>query len=106
MTSLHSSNAYGARVLLSLRRSRPNVSAVIAEMSSIDRYLRGAEQPLLTTNLRFFGFVNDIGEALHAYLPKPLYIGSFVSLCGAQSAARHSALHARAPSMPPPFAAT
>ena len=47
-------------------------------MASVDKYLRGAEQPLLTTNLRFFGFVNDIGEALHAYLPKSLYIGSFV----------------------------
>lgn len=47
-------------------------------MERVDKYLASAEQPLITSNLRFFGFINDVGEALHSFLPKPLYVGTYV----------------------------
>ena len=40
----------------------------------MDQHLRSKEQPLVTSNLRFLGFVNDVGEALHSFLPKSLYV--------------------------------
>ena len=43
-------------------------------MADYDKYLRAPAQPLLTTNLRFLGFVNDVGEALQSFLPRSLYV--------------------------------
>ena len=43
-------------------------------MADIDAQLRAPEQPLLSSNLRYMGFVNDVGEALHSFLPKPIYV--------------------------------
>ena len=40
----------------------------------LDAQLRAPEQPLLSSNLRYMGFVNDVGEALHSFLPKPIYV--------------------------------
>ncbi|VBB17959.1 mitochondrial fission process protein 1-like [Yasminevirus sp. GU-2018] len=42
-----------------------------------DSYLRGPNQPLISTNLRYFGFVNDVGEALKSFIPKPIYYGTY-----------------------------
>lgn len=46
--------------------------------SKYNDYFSSSKQPLVTENWRFFGFVNDVGEALHSFLPKSLYFGSYV----------------------------
>ena len=46
-------------------------------IDSVDKYLASSEQPLITSNARFFGFINDVGEALHSFLPKPIYLGTY-----------------------------
>ena len=43
-------------------------------MDAVDTYLRSPEQPLITKNWRFLGFINDVGEALRSFLPKSLYV--------------------------------
>lgn len=35
------------------------------------------QDPLTSTVLRYFGFVNDVGEACKSFLPRPLYFGSY-----------------------------
>jgi hypothetical protein len=47
-------------------------------MDELDKHLRSPEQPLVTQNYRFLGFVNDVGEAMASFLPRSLYIGSYV----------------------------
>ncbi len=47
------------------------------QIAELDEYLRSDEQPLISGNYRFFGFINDVGEALHSFLPKSLYVGSY-----------------------------
>jgi len=46
-------------------------------LRALDASLRSPAQPLVTQNYRFLGFVNDVGEALHAFLPRSLYLGSY-----------------------------
>lgn len=43
-------------------------------MEALDKELRSPAQPLVTQNYRFLGFINDVGEALHSFLPKPIYV--------------------------------
>lgn len=47
-------------------------------MEALDKELRSPAQPLVTQNYRFLGFINDVGEALHSFLPKPIYVGTYV----------------------------
>ena len=47
-------------------------------MDELDKQLRAPEQPLVTQNYRFLGFINDVGEAMHSFLPKPVYLGTYV----------------------------
>ena len=49
-------------------------------MDEFSEYLLRPEggDPLLETNLRYLGFVNDLGEAGKAFLPRPLYIGTYL----------------------------
>lgn len=47
-------------------------------MDELDKQLRAPDQPLVTQNYRFLGFINDVGEALHSFLPKPVYVGTYV----------------------------
>ena len=46
-------------------------------MEALDKELRSPAQPLVTQNYRFLGFINDVGEALHSFLPKPIYVRSW-----------------------------
>ena len=43
-------------------------------MDALDAQLRSPDQPLVTQNYRFLGFINDVGEAMHSFLPKPIYV--------------------------------
>ena len=43
-------------------------------LAELDKQLRSPAQPLVTQNYRFLGFINDVGEALHSFLPKSLYV--------------------------------
>jgi hypothetical protein len=74
----------------------------MSSIGSVDSYLRAPDQPLVTKNWRYFGFVNgliaviclvssfctigdkldcltcaDVGEAMHSFLPKSLYVHLF-----------------------------
>lgn len=42
-----------------------------------DYLLNNPSDPLTSSGLRYLGFVNDVGEACKAFLPKPLYYGSY-----------------------------
>jgi hypothetical protein len=82
----------------------PQSSPLFSQMASTDKYFRAPDQPLISKNWRYFGFVNgawqahnvcnpafenpptqirhplqspDVGEAMHSFLPKSLYIGSY-----------------------------
>lgn len=50
---------------------------IVTRFAVFDAYFRSEKQPLVSENWRFFGFVNDVGEALHSFLPKSLYLGSY-----------------------------
>jgi len=50
---------------------------IYQKADEVDLYLRSDKDPLNKTILRYNGFWNDIGEALKAFLPKPIYYGSY-----------------------------
>jgi hypothetical protein len=44
---------------------------------SFKEFISREDRPLTTSTVRYSAFTNDIGEALKAVLPRPLYIGSY-----------------------------
>lgn len=48
------------------------------QIFKVDSYLRNENNPLEKSNLRYMGFLNDFGEALKSFLPKPIYYGSYI----------------------------
>ena len=48
-------------------------------VQKVDAYLRDPSEPLTTSVLRYNGFWNDVGEALKSFLPRSIYIGSYLA---------------------------
>lgn len=52
---------------------------VIPKHIALDKYLASNDNPLVNTALRYNGFWNDVGEACKSFLPRPLYVASYVA---------------------------
>jgi hypothetical protein len=46
-------------------------------LRQFDSFFKSDKDPLLTTNLRFAGFCNDLTEALKMFLPRSLYLAGY-----------------------------
>lgn len=54
-------------------------TVVIPKRVALDKYLASNDNPLVNTALRYNGFWNDVGEACKSFLPRPLYMASYVA---------------------------